>query len=94
MSVFQITETTDADDLPSDLRRAWALDCTDAFGRAYVLVITAYRAPGAGVGFKSPTGEFGFVDVDRLKELDYVLAEARRFIYGDQGGDRRCTRRN
>lgn len=75
---------SDAHGMPGDLRRAWALDCTDAFGRPYVLMVTAYRAPGAGIGFKAPTGEYAFLDADRIGDLDYVLAEARRFIYQDR----------
>lgn len=86
------TTTIDEEAL-DDMRRAWELDCRDAFGRPAVLTVTAYRAPGAGIGVKAPTGEYGYVTVDHLGDLDYVLAEARRFIEQDSGGGWSCTPR-
>lgn len=88
MSVLTINGATEG--TPEDVeRRTWALACTDVFGRPYELRITAYRGPTPGIGIQSPTGEYGFVDVNHVRDLSYVLNEAKRFI---GLGARTCTR--
>lgn len=79
MSVLTINGATDAEGY-GDNRRTWALPCTDAFGRPYEMRITAYRGDRPGLGMQAPTGEFGFVDADRVEDVQFVINEAMRFL--------------
>lgn len=80
MGVLTINGATGAEDTPEVDRRTWALACTDVFGRPYEMVITAYRGSKPGIGIQCPSGEYGFVDVDHVRDLSYVLNEAKRFV--------------
>lgn len=79
MSVLTINGATDADG-PEGYRRTWALPCTDAFGRPYEMRITAYRGANGGLGVQAPTGEFGFVDANRVEDVAFVINEVMRFL--------------
>lgn len=85
--------TTSTNQAPGDVRpqdkRVWVVPCTDAFGRSYELAVTAYR--GQGIGFTTPAGEFGLVDIDVSPALVEAITEAGKFMRGTTRGVRRCT---
>lgn len=79
VSVLTINGATDAEGYGAE-RRTWTLPCTDVFGRPYEMRITAYRGANPGLGVQAPTGEFGFVEADRVEDVRFVINEAMRFL--------------